>query len=1798
MHITNKFKVELLIAFLLVTYLGKAQTIKTFPSNSINTIKVEIDFTTEKDKSKNTFLNIDESNPGSPILSSKTFFIAIPPEIKILANLSDNKKSFYPKTDIAVNPSLTLLRDTILSYKETKLSSSLFTSDSYPSNEVEVVGYTWLRDYYCAVIKINIQQFNWKTKELSELTKTMLNIQITDTHPFEKSYQPKGDFDKELKKVILNYDQAQDFRAKKKFNPTNDSSGTWIDYTKEYIKLAIPYDGLFRINYDDLVKYGLTPSFINPKTFKIFKKGKELPLFVFSENDASFDSTDYIEFWCEKNYGMQNYRQIVSTGTDYLNYMDRYNDTTFIWLTWDGVDGQRVNQKQGNVFQSSDTISSSLVKLHLENDVRLWYYDAVEPRVQIPNWQENKVWTWLTIGSSGSQSVSFSAKNIIPNTALKTYVRLISNAADIQTSAHKNGVSINSTSVLDSITYDFKKTVTLNSEFSSNLLKEGNNTIRVFGMPTQASFHQSLIDWIDIDYFSYNTAINDSLMILIPDTVTSGLKTIKITNISSSSENLVLYKLSSSVEKIENYFLSGTSQKTLTFSDSVTSGDKYLLMATSSLKKPEFRTKKRFLNLRNSADGADYIIISNKVLFTSINSYKNFIGSNYGVRTELSFVDDIFDEFSFGFPKAEAIKDFLFYASNNWTAPKPSYLTLIGDANYDYKDIYTPAPAIRKKNLVPSFGNPVSDSWFTMWDTLNINIPQMYVGRIPATTDAQLNHYQTKHQNYINKPFDEWNKTYLFFSGGDPTKPSELAQIKSVNDNIFNNYVSVKPIGGVGKHFYKTGNPVTNFGPYSQEEINNSIAEGAIIISYVGHSGTQTWDNGITKVEDLMNRYSDKYPLISDFGCSTGKFAEPDVDAFGETFVCQNTNGQAINYLGNSSFGYLSTSLRFPIIFNQYFFKDTIVSVGKAHYLAKVKQLMDYGINDVNRVFTYCNLLFGDPIISLKIPPKPNYLISSNSIKLSEVNPNDSMDSLKVTFTVHNFGRVPDDSLSILFEDYNGDSLTFSNNFNLQSPNYTKEIAINIPIKNKPGSHSIKISLDKDNRIDELNETDNSIQYDFNVFSSSLKILEKDKFYNSARLKFRVLNPIKFQNQNISNIILSLSARSDFSNAIELTKPIDTLITEVPISGLNGNQRYYWKSRIDYQNAEWSETFSFNNVLNKYDWYVDSTFLSNSIELKDVNFNSSTKNWELSQTNNTLEITSAGSNEGKFASILFNKSETLPNTFFWGIATALIDTITLKPYSYKYFVYPSSTSGIALKNYIDSLSPGTVIALTICDDGAQSVIGYSGGTPVRQSIATLGSYYIDSVRYRESWCIIGKKGAPKGSVPEAYKKLYEGQARISISKETTSDSGYIIFPSIQNSVKWKELFADHNVPNGASFKIIPLGIKTNSQVDTLSDLVLSDSISILSSIAASVYPDIKFVAKLYANDQKQSPTLKSLGVTYTSPPELATNYQVVSVSRDTVFQGDSLDLNFYVYNVGESPADSFHVLVDVMREDNSSRLLLDTVVASLDSMQRKMFTLNYMTNATDGKGNMGFKIKIDPESHVRELYKDNNEFTIPFFTKPDTNVVSISASSVSVTFDDAEILNGDFVSSNPNIKVDLKYPTWFAVSDTASLSILLDNQRIPFDQLNIKNDSANRTLTFEFIPVLSSGEHKFKIFGNNVYGKLDNQPGFERVFVVSNELAIMNCYNYPNPVKDNTYFTFKLPQLPEELTIRVYTIAGRLVKEIKKSSAELSMDFNRIFWDTKDQDGDQLANGVYLYKVIAKKNGKSESITQKLAIIK
>jgi flagellar hook assembly protein FlgD len=86
--------------------------------------------------------------------------------------------------------------------------------------------------------------------------------------------------------------------------------------------------------------------------------------------------------------------------------------------------------------------------------------------------------------------------------------------------------------------------------------------------------------------------------------------------------------------------------------------------------------------------------------------------------------------------------------------------------------------------------------------------------------------------------------------------------------------------------------------------------------------------------------------------------------------------------------------------------------------------------------------------------------------------------------------------------------------------------------------------------------------------------------------------------------------------------------------------------------------------------------------------------------------------------------------------------------------------------------------------------------------------------------------------------------------------------------------------------------------------------------------------------------------------------------------------------------------------------------------------------------------------------------------------------------------------------------------------------------------------------------------------------------------------NYPNPVSTSTKFVFTLTgaELPDELTIQIMTITGKMVRVIsldELGSIHIGRNITDYSWDGKDMFGDQLANGVYLYRVITKINGRS-----------
>ena len=135
---------------------------------------------------------------------------------------------------------------------------------------------------------------------------------------------------------------------------------------------------------------------------------------------------------------------------------------------------------------------------------------------------------------------------------------------------------------------------------------------------------------------------------------------------------------------------------------------------------------------------------------------------------------------------------------------------------------------------------------------------------------------------------------------------------------------------------------------------------------------------------------------------------------------------------------------------------------------------------------------------------------------------------------------------------------------------------------------------------------------------------------------------------------------------------------------------------------------------------------------------------------------------------------------------------------------------------------------------------------------------------------------------------------------------------------------------------------------------------------------------------------------------------------------------------------------------------------------------------------------------------------------------------------------------------------------------------------------------------LEEGLHTLTLKAWDVY---NNSSTAEIQFVVvgSDKIKIERVLNYPNPFVNYTEFWFNhnRPFEPLEVQVQVFTVTGKVVwtrNQIVTTDGFLSRD---ITWDGKDDFGDKIGKGVYVYKLTVKStltNKKAEKF-EKLVIL-
>ncbi|MCA0429274.1 MAG: type IX secretion system sortase PorU [Bacteroidetes bacterium] len=134
---------------------------------------------------------------------------------------------------------------------------------------------------------------------------------------------------------------------------------------------------------------------------------------------------------------------------------------------------------------------------------------------------------------------------------------------------------------------------------------------------------------------------------------------------------------------------------------------------------------------------------------------------------------------------------------------------------------------------------------------------------------------------------------------------------------------------------------------------------------------------------------------------------------------------------------------------------------------------------------------------------------------------------------------------------------------------------------------------------------------------------------------------------------------------------------------------------------------------------------------------------------------------------------------------------------------------------------------------------------------------------------------------------------------------------------------------------------------------------------------------------------------------------------------------------------------------------------------------------------------------------------------------------------------------------------------------------------------------------LSEGNHRIKFKAWDIQNN-SSESYIDFVVANSDELVLKHVLNYPNPFTTNTKFSFEHNQActPLKVTIQIFTISGKLAKTIQTYVYCEGYRPGGIVWDGKDDYGDKLAKGVYIYKLSIQTNdNKNAEKLEKLVIL-
>ncbi|WP_026998995.1 C25 family cysteine peptidase [Eisenibacter elegans] len=1600
----------------------------------------------------------------------------------------------------------------------------------------------------------------------------------------------------------------------------------WIQQGQPYYKISTAQTGMHRVGFAELQNAGLA-SGAPLGQLQLFHRGQEAAIRIEdNNNNGFFDSGDFLIFYGQRNDGTQDRQLYLQPQFQSNPRYNLFSDTTAYFLTTQtAAIGKRIESyappaagaaeayhlAEGLTIYNSRWHPGQRYQEGTQNEIFLSEFDRGE------GFMSNNATASTTFQvpiSAALTSVGVDARIEIllvrTSTAdANTSIAIGSNPASLTTVAGRYipnvegnalvSFNVPVSSINASGTVHVRVTPTLGTVAVAYLLVRYPQTVDMGAAASKTFITRAAST--DLSLQIQNPAAN-TLLFDITDPLN-----IRQLPITSSSPTLNTVVTNTSVERrilawSANTYLSPTRVEAVQFSFFDPTAHDYLIVTHPRLRRPVAGVPdavQAYADYRASAAGGSY-------------------------RPLVMNIQQLVDQFNYGERSPLAIRNWVRYL---YQQGSPRFLLLIGNAislpDFSFSSSVRTNPAIWAQDLVPTGGFPPSDVVFsTRIDPAHPHTPVVATGRISTNNPQDVLNYLDKVREFETTGGDFWQNNVLHLSGGRTTTEYSL----------FRAYVDLfKQIAEQGlyairvKTISKRTATEVEFIDISQE-----VNDGVGLITFFGHSSRDFTDIeiGFASNDVLGYRNKGKYPFMLANGCQLASIFYGGNVSLSQDWLFTRDRG-AIGFLAHSYIGFT-----FPLrnYSNFFYINAFLESFNAGQPIGVILQNVARRYSNTTDQLLISNaqqmLYQGDPAVQFRAGNLPDYATQDNWVSAITFDGSPltaQADSFQLRVVVTNRGTrsTQDLNLRVRRTFPSGTVRTYVSS--LPYPPVDSRDTLYFTLRNDPelnsfGLNRFEVRIDPDDTIEEITKNNNTGILELNIPGIGVRALLPPEFsivnQNMVRL---IVTPNQVPDPTRQfTIELDTSPSFNSPNKRSTTLPASTTgIWEVPLSGADSTV-YYWRSNfadvVNNPGSIWSES-SFTYIPGSAEGWTQrqfAQFRKSIIESLQPNEVAQRYDFQGSQTlisASTFGSTSGG-NVSTDLSVLWNNfALTFANRCGGdAILAVAFRQNTLQPY----LVFPVSfcgrepsvinrytntqIQGGELATYIDAVPAGDYILLV-----AVGNIQFSSWTAaMRTKLQEIGANptLVNTLQSGHPYIIFGQKGAALGTAEESLPITFANPTgdRISLHKEIVQsvNEGVLISSPIGPARSWQSLQHRIEAEPTDTYTLSLIGEDLQGTPTVLiPNLNNSPSLDI-SNINAVTYPFLRFRLEMRDAVNFTPVQVRNWLVLYEGVPEGFLNLD--AVGRETYQlaeqpEGSRFTLPFVFENLTPlNFTDSLLVRFSTRNLNNGQITVEEVKLAPLAGNASVSFEI---TIDTRGRvGNNELTVFVNPRLQP-ELNYDNNIAVVPFVVRRDNTHPLLE-----VAFDGRTILDGEIVSPQPLISVRIRDENAFlAFQDTTHLQVSLRRncpdcsfERIYFGDPAARwsiTEGNNPQLNFEYKPStpLEDGVYTLKAQGTDVSGNLSGSNDYLINFEVVNESTITHFYPYPNPFSTSTRFVFTLTgqEVPQRLKIQIMTISGKVVREITQDEIgpiRIGNNLTEYAWDGRDEFGDILANGVYLYRVL------------------